>query len=151
MHTSVRSLHIFDARSVLLFTAIAVSSGAAMRAHAAEKSAPHSFVIAQAQSAPAVAQKSSAPPMTTSPAFGPGDKSGLATGGANNPDTRPEIEATSPSAATTAFDRADSNKDGQLSVIEARKLPAISERFQVIDANNDGYLSRDEFDTGAKF
>lgn len=55
------------------------------------------------------------------------------------------------SAANSAFDRADTNKDGQLSATEAGRFLAISERFEELDATHDGYLSNDEFDTGAKF
>jgi Ca2+-binding EF-hand superfamily protein len=49
-----------------------------------------------------------------------------------------------------AFERADANRDGQLSAQEARQLPAISQRFEEIDSDRNGPLSRAEFDKGAQ-
>ena len=49
-----------------------------------------------------------------------------------------------------AFERADANRDGQLSAQEARQLPAISQRFEEIDSDRNGQLSRAEFDKGAQ-
>lgn len=44
-----------------------------------------------------------------------------------------------------AFDRADTNRDGQLSRKEAESLPAVSNAFEQIDADKNGSLSREEF------
>ena len=49
-----------------------------------------------------------------------------------------------------AFDRADTNRDGQLNAKEAQTLPAIGNRFEQLDKNRDGALSREEFHEGAK-
>lgn len=48
--------------------------------------------------------------------------------------------------ASSAFDRADTNKDGQLNAQEAARLPAISQRFKEFDTDGNGTLSRAEFD-----
>lgn len=53
-------------------------------------------------------------------------------------------------ASQTAFDRADDNRDGQLSAQEADRLPAIGNRFQELDTDNNGVLSFEEFYEGAK-
>lgn len=151
MRTSVRSLHFFDTRSVLLFAALTLGAGVALQARAADAAPVASTLGPLAQPAPpALAHKNTPPPMTTSPAFGPEAQPG-AVGAANDPDQRPEITATMPSAARTAFDRADTDHDGQLSAKEAQMLPAISERFQQLDTNHDGMLSREEFRVGSGF
>ena len=51
-------------------------------------------------------------------------------------------------AATTAFQRADADKDGKLSEKEAAQLPAISQRFKDLDADHNGTLSPTEFEKG---
>lgn len=51
-------------------------------------------------------------------------------------------------AATTAFQRADTDKDGKLSEKETTQLPAISQRFKQLDADQNGYLSPTEFEKG---
>jgi hypothetical protein len=59
--------------------------------------------------------------------------------------------AAAPAAkAPAAFDRADTNQDGQLSQQEATRLPAISQRFKELDADGNGTLSRAEIDKGTK-
>ena len=110
----------FDSRSVMLFTALTLGGTGAL----------------QAQTAPA------------KPQFGPGATT-----------TAPQSESTFPmgpgpaksqsTAAADAFERADANKDGQLSAKEATQLPAIAQRFKELDADKNGMLSRSEFDKGA--
>jgi hypothetical protein len=51
-------------------------------------------------------------------------------------------------AATTAFQRADADKDGKLSEKEATQLPAISQRFKELDTDHNGSLSPTEFEKG---
>ncbi|GGH65245.1 hypothetical protein GCM10010975_32870 [Comamonas phosphati] len=51
-------------------------------------------------------------------------------------------------SAQAAFQRADTNHDGQLSAEEARQLPAVSQRFQEMDTDQNGQLSSAEFDKG---
>lgn len=51
-------------------------------------------------------------------------------------------------AATTAFNRADTDKDGKLSEKEAEHLPAISQRFKELDTDKNGSLSTKEFEKG---
>jgi hypothetical protein len=59
-----------------------------------------------------------------------------------------------PSKATSkdleaAFNRADANRDGQLSRQEAEHFPALAHRFEQIDTDHDSTLSRDEFNQAA--
>ncbi|RYH20337.1 MAG: EF-hand domain-containing protein [Alcaligenaceae bacterium] len=51
-------------------------------------------------------------------------------------------------AATTAFNRADADKDGKLNEKEAEQLPAISQRFKQLDSDKNGSLSPTEFEKG---
>ncbi|KRD46487.1 MULTISPECIES: calcium-binding protein [Acidovorax] len=51
-------------------------------------------------------------------------------------------------AATTAFNRADADKDGKLTEKEAAQLPAISQRFKELDVDQSGSLSPAEFEKG---
>ncbi|RZJ55852.1 MAG: EF-hand domain-containing protein [Acidovorax sp.] len=51
-------------------------------------------------------------------------------------------------AATTAFNRADTDKDGKLTEKEAERLPAISQRFKELDVDKNGSLSAKEFERG---
>jgi hypothetical protein len=44
----------------------------------------------------------------------------------------------------TAFDHADTNKDGMLSQAEAKAIPGLAANFAAVDANKDGMVSRDE-------
>ena len=43
------------------------------------------------------------------------------------------------------FDRADTNRDGQLSTAEAQQVPGLSTRFKELDKDRNGTLSRSEF------
>lgn len=99
MRTSARSNPFFDTRSVLLFAAISMGGAAAMHAHAAGAKASPPAAANPANATPAMAQSRDAPPMPTSPAFGPRTKNAdKGTGAADKPDERPEIKATEPSA-----------------------------------------------------
>lgn len=51
----------------------------------------------------------------------------------------------SPKNLATAFEKADTDKDGRLSTTEAEKLPEIARQFTQLDTNHDGFLSRREF------
>jgi hypothetical protein len=155
MRTRSRSHNYFDTRSVLLFAALTLGGSAVLSARAAQANPSPPAAANPANKAPAMANKNTPPPMTTSPAFGPTAQPGAAgaagaTGAANDPNARPEIEASMPASARSAFDGADKNKDGQLSAKEAQKLPAIGARFQKLDTNHDGMLSREEFSASAK-
>ena len=79
-----------------------------------------------------------------SPSFGPA--------GQTAPQSKPQFAigpAQSSAAASAAFDRADTNKDGMLSADEAKQLPAISQHFKQLDTDKNGSLSRTEFEKGA--
>lgn len=49
------------------------------------------------------------------------------------------------SAPQSTFEQLDTNKDGRISVSEARKDKTVAARFAAADANQDGYLDRTEF------
>jgi hypothetical protein len=70
--------------------------------------------------------------------------SGAATGVQN----APAPGTAGSNGAQAAFQRADTNRDGQLSAEEARQLPAISQRFPEMDTDRNGQLSQAEFDKG---
>lgn len=61
-----------------------------------------------------------------------------------------EAPAPAPAAPTTAqaFERADANGDGKLTLREAERYPAVAERFGQFDRDHNGSLSRDEFSKG---
>lgn len=115
-----RRTYSFDTRSVMLFAAISLSGAGALQA-----------------------QTTSA-----SPQFGPSEKSAPQAGSkfSSGPASATSAQTT---AAIAAFDRADANKDGNLSPQEAAKLPAIGQRFKELDADKNGGLSRSEFEKGA--
>lgn len=48
-----------------------------------------------------------------------------------------------------AFQRADTNRDGQLSREETERFPALMQRFDQVDSNGDHFLSPDEFQQAA--
>lgn len=84
----------------------------------------------------AQAQTSSAP--AAQPRFQAGPASG----------SRPSFGPAGNTATDSAFARADTNQDGQLSPQEAARLPAVGNRFQALDTDKNGSLSRAEFDAG---
>ena len=111
---------LFDTRSVMLFAAISLGGAGALQAQG-QTSAP-------------------------SPQFGPSEKTAPQTGSKFSSGPGP---SSSNVGSAAAFDRADANKDGQLSAKEAAKLPAIGQRFKELDTDQNGTLSRDEFEKGA--
>jgi len=71
--------------------------------------------------------------------------------GPSAPAAQPTIgPASAGSPTASAFERADTNRDGQLSAAEAAQLPAIGNRFAQLDKDHNGSLSRAEFEAGAK-
>ncbi len=48
--------------------------------------------------------------------------------------------------ATASFAALDQDKDGQISVTEAKADKKVSAQFATADKNQDGFLSRAEFD-----
>lgn len=73
----------------------------------------------------------------------------VASGAATGVQHAPAPGATG-NSALTAFQRADANRDGQLSAEEARQLPAVSQRFEEMDADGNGQLSLAEFNKGVQ-
>ena len=110
----------FDTRSVMLFAAISLGGAGALQA--------------QGQTSSPSAQ------------FGPTEKSAPQTGSKFSPGPGSNK---SNMASSAAFDRADTNKDGQLNAKEAAKLPAIGQRMKELDTDQNGMLSREEFEKGA--
>lgn len=100
---------LFNARSLMLMTALTLGTTGALQA------------------------QTSTPPAQSAQPFSSGPHSSPQAG-----------------AASEAFDRADTNKDGQLSAQEAARLPAIHQRFKELDTNGSGSLSREEFKKGTQ-
>lgn len=48
-------------------------------------------------------------------------------------------------AGMTSFQDLDTNRDGQISLDEAKKSPEVSKKFGQADANKDGQLDQAEF------
>lgn len=113
-----RRTYSFDTRSVMLFAAISLSGAGALHAQSTSSSPQ-----------PAPASKAAPQADTSKYSYGPGT---------GNPSM----------AATTAFNRADADKDGQLTEKEATQLPAISQRFKELDKDKSGSLSPAEFEKG---
>jgi hypothetical protein len=84
---------------------------------------------------------------TSSPQAAPGSKSAPAAA-SDVPYTYGPGTGNPSKAATTAFNRADADKDGQLNEKEAAQLPAISQRFKQLDTDGNGTLSPTEFEKG---
>lgn len=51
-------------------------------------------------------------------------------------------EATAPA---TAFEQLDADKDGKISVVEAKETAPLMEQFEQLDVNKDGFLTEAEF------
>lgn len=132
-----RRTYSFDTRSVMLFAAISLGGAGAL--HAQQSTAPAAPPAKAAQFGP----------VTKGTGAAPTGSAGFSTG-PDSPSPAAKAAAATTTAATEAFDRADTNKDGKLSAQEAVALPAISQRFKELDVDQDGSLSRAEFDKGVK-
>ncbi len=123
MKTLQRRSTSFDARSVTLFAALTLGGMGALQAQTGPSAAPfHPAGMPPSSSAQAGSAVPSGPTART-----------------------PLSSATS----SMAFERADTNHDGQLSPQEAAQLPAIGQRFKELDTDRSGSLSRAEFEKGA--
>jgi len=130
MKTSGHRKLSFDTRSVMLIAAMALTGASS-----------------------AQAQTQSAGSTTSAPRFGPASPSTPPQPAKAQPFTAGPASASplaTPTAADSAFERADTDRDGKLSPKEAEALPAIRSRFEQLDVNRDGFLSREEFAEGAK-
>lgn len=117
MQTRQQTTFSFDVRSVTLLAALTLGSATALMA---QTGAPHAKAAA-----PSTDVTVGGPTITTAP----------------TPST-----FSNPTTTTAVFDRLDKDKNGQLSAVEARQLPAISERFKEADSDGNGQLSRAEFE-----
>ena len=115
----------FDSRSVMLFAALTLGGTAAVHAQTAGKAQPHPFGSLM----PAETSGSSRSTTGSAPSAGTG--------------------TTATTSAVDVFERADTNRDGQLSPQEATHVPAIAQRFKELDKDGNGLLSRSEFQKGA--
>ena len=116
-----RRNYSFDTRSVMLFAALSLGGAGALQAQTPSTLSPPQFGPASKGTAQS----------------GSGFSVGPSSGGVST-------------AATAAFDKADSNKDGQLSAQETATLPAVSQRFKELGTDKNGSLSRAEFDKGVQ-
>ena len=116
-----RRNYSFDTRSVMLFAALSLGGAGALQAQTPSTLSPPQLGPASKGTAQS----------------GSGFSVGPSSGGVST-------------AATAAFDKADSNKDGQLSAQETATLPAVSQRFKELDTDKNGSLSRAEFDKGVQ-
>lgn len=110
----IRSLHRFDARSLVLFASLTMGGTQAIMAQSIYPTP------AQRAAAPSQVQLAQAAPQPSAP------------------------------TADQAFDRADANGDGKLTLREAERFPAVAERFHQFDVDKNGSLSRAEFASGLK-
>jgi hypothetical protein len=69
--------------------------------------------------------------------------------------TAPAMEGTPPAGATSAmtakelmaaFTKADANKDGKLTKVEAEGVPGLVAKFEAIDTDGDKFVSKAEFE-----
>jgi hypothetical protein len=110
------SIPYFELCSVILLAAFVM--GAASAAHAQGATPSTSGVIDTTQSAPSQMRVAA--------------------------DAAPARKVTSMDL-DAAFNRADVDRDGQLSRTEAEHFPAVAQRFEQIDSNRDTFISREEF------
>ena len=114
-----RSLHRFDARSLVLFASLTMGGTHAIMAQSLHPS-PALRQPAASVSTPST-QLAQAQPAT------------------------PGAPATANPTPDQAFDRADANGDGKLTLREAERYPAVAEHFSQFDRDKNGSLSREEF------
>ena len=114
-----RSLHRFDARSLVLFASLTMGGTHAIMAQSLHPSPALRQPTASTASAPT--QLAQAQPAT------------------------PVAPAMAQPTPDQAFDRADANGDGKLTLREAERYPAIAEHFSQFDRDKNGSLSREEF------
>lgn len=120
MKTTHNRLFAFEACSVVLFTALSIGAVTASHAQTAQGSR------AQPAFSPAAATPAAPSKFTIGPAAAP--------------------KGTDPQA----FDKANTDHNGNLSRKEAAAHGISSQKFQQWDKNQDGSLSRDEFDQGGQ-
>lgn len=131
----------FDARSVVLFTGLAM--GVALASHAQlgpdgqanmplSVTAPAPGATARSQPAPMAVPPGSAgttvpPSVAAQPGLAPAPVASAAPAG------KPDVP--------TIFNRADADHDGRLSRTEAERLPDLARNFDRVDSNRDGAVS----------
>lgn len=118
-----RSLHRFDARSLVLFASLTMGGTHAIMAQSLHPSPALRQPAASTASAPSTTPTQMAQAQPATP--------GAPTMANPTPDQ--------------AFDRADANGDGKLTLREAERYPAIAEHFSQFDRDKNGSLSREEF------
>lgn len=121
-----RSLHRFDARSLVLFASLTMGGTQAVMAQSLHPSP------ALRQPTTSTSSTASAP-STTPPQL------------AQAQPATPVAPAMAQPTPDQAFDRADANGDGKLTLREAERYPAIAEHFSQFDRDKNGSLSREEF------
>jgi Ca2+-binding EF-hand superfamily protein len=57
-----------------------------------------------------------------------------------------QAQSSEPELKPVAFGTVDSNKDGKISLLEARANPDLYENFEMLDFNHDGFLTPSEFE-----
>ena len=106
-----RSLHRFDARSLVLFASLTMGG-------------THAIMAQSLHPSPALRQPAAS---------------------VSTPSPAPTQVAQAQPTPDQAFDRADANGDGKLTLREAERYPAIAEHFSQFDRDKNGSLSREEF------
>lgn len=118
----------FERKSALLFTAL-VLAGGATTAQAQSNSINNVWTASQGTATSSTPNPTPLHPQATNQAV-------------QNP-FRPSPAA---QVSSTSFDRADMNRDGQLSTEEAAQLPTTEKWFKQLDSDQNGRLSREEFE-----